>query len=74
MGELQHGIYADECEDLMYKEINELHGFGEDGELINEEEDNQSDDPEDYELGSVANSDESDLEVCTINIKVFDLN
>ena len=70
MGELQHGIYADECEDLTYKEINEHHGFGEDGELINEEEYNQSDDSdsEDYEWGSNMDADllDSDLEVCHI--------
>jgi len=70
MGELQHGIYADECEDLTYKEINMLHGFGEDGDLINEEleEDSQSDDLEDYESGSDMGVDQvdSDLEVRTI--------
>jgi len=70
MGELQHGIYADECEDLTYEEINMLHGFGEDGDLINEEleEDSQSDDLEDYESGSDMGVDQvdSDLEVRTI--------
>ncbi len=67
MGELQHGIYADECEDLTHEEINVLHGFGEDGELINEEEYSQSDE-EDYESGSDMGVDQLDLdlEVCTI--------
>ena len=70
MGELQYGIYANECEDLTYKEINMLHGFGKDRDLINEEleEYSQSDDLEDYKLGSDMGVDQvdSDLEVHTI--------
>jgi hypothetical protein len=67
MGELQHRIYADECEDLTYEEINVLHGFGEDGDLINEDENGQSDNSEFYKLGSDMDVDQLDLdlEVCT---------
>jgi len=32
LGELQHGIYDDECEDLNEEEINAFYGFEEDGE------------------------------------------
>ena len=42
MGELQHGTYDDQCEDLSYDEINELFGFGE-----NEEEDGDQSDNSD---------------------------
>ena len=39
MGELQHGIYDDNWDDnLTYKEINILHGFSENGDVIDEEE------------------------------------
>ena len=33
MGELQHGVYDDECLDLNEEEINAFYGFEEDGEL-----------------------------------------
>ncbi len=33
MGELQHGVYDDECLDLNEQEINAFYGFEEDGEL-----------------------------------------
>lgn len=45
-----------------------LHGFGEDGDLINEDLE-ESDDLEDYESGSdmgTVDQVDSDLEVCTI--------
>ena len=32
MGELQHGVYDDECEGLTKEEINAFYGFEEDGE------------------------------------------
>jgi len=32
LGELQHGVYDDECEDLNEEEINAFYGFEEDGE------------------------------------------
>ena len=32
MGELQHGVYDDECEGLTEEEINAFYGFEEDGE------------------------------------------
>jgi len=33
LGELQHGVYDDECLDLNEEEINAFYGFEEDGEL-----------------------------------------
>jgi hypothetical protein len=33
LGELQHGVYDDECEDLNEEELNAFYGFEEDGEL-----------------------------------------
>jgi hypothetical protein len=33
LGELQHGVYDDECEGLTEEEINAFYGFEEDGEL-----------------------------------------
>ncbi len=54
MGQLKHGIYNDECEDLTYEEINTLYGFGEDGELMadqldDSEDSNSEDDEDNYE-------------------------
>ena len=46
MGELQHGIYVDDCDDdldFTYEEINILHGFSENGDVIDEEEYDQTD-------------------------------
>lgn len=44
MGELQHGIYDDECEGLTEEEINAFYGFEEDGELqVLDESPDQSD-------------------------------
>ena len=39
MGELQHGIYDDDLDDnFTYEEINTLHGFSENGDVIDEED------------------------------------
>jgi len=44
LGELQHGIYDDECEGLTEEEINAFYGFEEDGELqVLDESPDQSD-------------------------------
>lgn len=44
MGELQHGIYDDDWDDdLTYEEINMLHGFSENGDVIDEDEYDQVD-------------------------------
>jgi len=44
MGELQHGIYDDECEGLTHKEINTFYSFGEGRDLqIGDEDPDQSD-------------------------------
>lgn len=34
MGELQHGVYDDECEGLTEEEINAFYGIAEDGESL----------------------------------------
>lgn len=48
MGELQHGTYYDDCEDLTKEEINIVYNFYENGELHSDDEDpNQSDNEED---------------------------
>jgi hypothetical protein len=44
LGELQHGVYDDECEGLTEEEINAFYGFEEDGESqVPDESPDQSD-------------------------------
>ena len=70
MGELEHGTYDDDCEDLTEEEINAFYNFNENGELLSDEEDpDQSDDetdsPDVNESGNTTDSDHGfGTEVC----------
>ncbi|KIJ89920.1 hypothetical protein K443DRAFT_56982, partial [Laccaria amethystina LaAM-08-1] len=50
LGELQHGVYDDECEGLREEEINAFYGFAEDGEslVLDETPDQGSEDSDEY--------------------------
>ena len=65
MGELQHGFYDDECDGLMYDEINVLHGFGDEGELIDKDDDQDDSELEDLESRSCNNE-----EITYVDIEV----
>ena len=58
MGELKHGIYNDKCEDLTEEEINAFFGFDANRELIDVNEDSDSEDSqisvEEYEVHQTA--------------------
>jgi hypothetical protein len=58
VGELQYGIYDDECEGLIYEEINALHGFSEDGDPTDE-----SDQSSDSEENNNHKEDETDARI-----------
>jgi hypothetical protein len=66
LGELQHGVYDDECEDLDEDELNAFYGFEEDGELQGLDEspgqsddgDNDSDDDSDGNLEELETDEE----------------
>jgi hypothetical protein len=60
MGELQHGVYDDDWDDLTSEEINMLHGFRESGD---ENKSDQADSDSDTDLEPEdTHSDESDRE------------
>lgn len=68
MGELQHGIYDDdECEGLMYNEINALYGFDEEGGLVDEEYssfDKSDNETEEGLYDEISKDSEIDIKVC----------
>ena len=54
MGELQHGVYDNECEDLNEEELNAFYGFEEDGEFQGlDESSNQSDENDNNNNGNL---------------------
>jgi hypothetical protein len=54
LGELQHGIYDDECEGLTEEEINAFYGFEEDGESqVIDENPDQSDENDSDDNGNL---------------------
>jgi hypothetical protein len=54
LGELQHGIYDDECEGLTKEEINAFYGFEEDGESqVIDENPDQSDENDSDDNGNL---------------------
>jgi hypothetical protein len=74
MGELQHGIYDDECKGLAANDINAFYGFDENGEMLDSDDDlddesaeeNEVENDEKLELESQAKAVEVDFdtEVC----------
>ena len=77
MGELQHGIYNDECEGLTDEEINALHGFSDDGDLIDGDSDQADASDSDSEEGD-RNYEKSEvigpeITVCC-SLRLFHLN
>jgi hypothetical protein len=61
MGELQHGIYDDHDDrddEFTYEEINALHGFSENGDVIDEEE--YASDQTDNDLNDLSEDSNSD--------------
>jgi hypothetical protein len=64
MGQLQHGVYDDECEGLTPEEINAFYGFDEDGGLQGGDEDSdRSDEEEEEDSGDNYVESEADMEL-----------
>jgi hypothetical protein len=60
LGELQHGIYDDECEDLDEDELNAFYGFGEDGKSQGLDESSDQSDEDDND--NDGNSEELEID------------
>ena len=60
MGELEHGVYDDECEGLNEKELNAFYGFEEDEESpgVDESSDRSDDDDDDGNLEELETDEE----------------
>ena len=64
MGELQHGIYDDECEGLTHEEINTFYGFGEGGELqVGDEDPDQSEQDQEEDRSDNYKESEANMEL-----------
>ena len=64
MGELQHGTYDDDCEDLTLEEVNGFYNFKEDGEpQVGDEDPERSDEEQEEDSGDNYEEIEADLEL-----------